>query len=288
MSLDKIKIMFLNSWGESHEDILKRYSRQTPGCSCVWENIIGVSNVDEADFYIMLQNDVNDYPQIPEDKKIYIQREPSYIQQRSWLSKPKLNQFTYDKIYHASTWWLDKTYDELTQLKCTDKTYDVSTIVSTKSHTRGQQLRLNFIYEFIKVSDKLHVYGNGHDSVIGNNISLKGKTQSNCKFDSLKDYRYSLAFENGVIDNYFTEKICDCFLGWCVPIYYGASNISKFFPAGSYYELDISKNSCGTKLENILDQPINKDALREARNLVLNRYNIWPTIKRIINGEQIL
>jgi hypothetical protein len=40
---------------------------------------------------------------------------------------------------------------------------------------------------------------------------------------------FSIAIENAVNTNYFTEKIVDCFLTGTIPIYYGCPNIEQFF-----------------------------------------------------------
>lgn len=44
-----------------------------------------------------------------------------------------------------------------------------------------------------------------------------------------KDYRFSVCIENYRDDFWFTEKICNAFANKCVPIYYGARDIGKFF-----------------------------------------------------------
>ena len=47
--------------------------------------------------------------------------------------------------------------------------------------------------------------------------------------DSLTDYRYSIAIENDISPWFFTQKITDCFLSMAIPIYFGASEIGRFF-----------------------------------------------------------
>jgi len=60
-------------------------------------------------------------------------------------------------------------------------------------------------------------------------------------------FRYALCFENSSFPGYITEKISDCFLAGCIPVYWGAPDITDFVPAetfidfrcfGSFVELD--------------------------------------------------
>lgn len=55
----------------------------------------------------------------------------------------------------------------------------------------------------------------------------------NLRVESLDDYyrdvRYSIQIENGIQENYFTEKLLDCFKTGTVPIYRGCPNLEKFF-----------------------------------------------------------
>ena len=40
---------------------------------------------------------------------------------------------------------------------------------------------------------------------------------------------FSVVMENSIADNYYTEKIIDCFITGNIPIYRGCKNIGKFF-----------------------------------------------------------
>ena len=57
----------------------------------------------------------------------------------------------------------------------------------------------------------------------GTNNPIKNKE------DALIDYYYSISIENSKTDNYFTEKLLDCFAVGTIPIYWGCSNIGDFF-----------------------------------------------------------
>lgn len=49
------------------------------------------------------------------------------------------------------------------------------------------------------------------------------------KFDSCRDYMYTVVVENGVFNDYFTEKIIDSLLTGTIPIYNGTPNIVDYF-----------------------------------------------------------
>lgn len=49
---------------------------------------------------------------------------------------------------------------------------------------------------------------------------------------------FSICYENNCIfENYITEKIFDCFLYGCVPIYWGATNVSDLIPDNCYIDM---------------------------------------------------
>jgi len=51
------------------------------------------------------------------------------------------------------------------------------------------------------------------------------------KGEVLKNYRFAICYENARdISGYITEKIFDCFFASCVPIYWGADNVTAHIP----------------------------------------------------------
>ena len=51
------------------------------------------------------------------------------------------------------------------------------------------------------------------------------------KIDTLKNYKFSICYENmRDVKGYITEKIFDCFAAGVVPVYWGASNITDYVP----------------------------------------------------------
>jgi len=73
-------------------------------------------------------------------------------------------------------------------------------------------------------------------------ISYKGSVES--KFDTLSSYKFCICYENAKdIPGYITEKIFDCFFSGCVPIYWGAPNITDYIPSNCFIDKRKFKNS---------------------------------------------
>lgn len=65
--------------------------------------------------------------------------------------------------------------------------------------------------------------------------SYKGKIDR--KRDVLAKYKFAICYENARdIDGYITEKIFDCFFAGCVPIYWGANNITDHIPSNCFID----------------------------------------------------
>lgn len=69
-------------------------------------------------------------------------------------------------------------------------------------------------------SEKYRTYGGGIDQ----------------KVEILKKFKFCLCYENSSVNGYITEKIFDCMIAGCVPIYWGAPNISRYIPSDCYIQ----------------------------------------------------
>ena len=171
-------------------------------------------------------------------------------------------------------------------------------VMSNKNFCWGHAVRLNFIKSFcLKYPGALDIYGNGAAQWCKENglESLYRGCSPYASDDSkhrwISKYNYSLAFENGNLNGLFTEKFNDVIMAYTMPIYWGAPNIGDYFPEGSYHYLDITKQDSVDDLYNLIQTPINEKnilALGEARNLIMDVWNEWPTIKRIIDTGHAL
>ncbi|MGJ0334207.1 glycosyltransferase family 10 [Aliarcobacter cryaerophilus] len=65
--------------------------------------------------------------------------------------------------------------------------------------------------------------------------SYKGKVDS--KKEVLEKYKFAICYENAKdISGYITEKIFDCFFAGCIPIYWGANNITEHIPKDCFID----------------------------------------------------
>lgn len=106
------------------------------------------------------------------------------------------------------------------------------------------------------------------------------------KLEALQDFKYSVAIENSSTPYYFSEKITDCFLAGCMPIYYGAENIFDFFPEKSLIWIDIKRPQKAQQIiQNALKEKLwekNQDFILQAREKCLKDYNFITAM-----GEKI-
>lgn len=65
--------------------------------------------------------------------------------------------------------------------------------------------------------------------------SYRGKITD--KQETLRRYRFAISYENSRDANgYISEKIFDCFISGCVPVYWGAGNIGTHIPEESFID----------------------------------------------------
>lgn len=133
------------------------------------------------------------------------------------------NKFNNAEIFpFGSCWVLTDEKNQLIQFekdytnnfKIEDKNFKLSFIKSDKNFLPGHQLRNRISY------------------ILSNNFNfdiLYPKLRINTKLELFTDSMFHLCIENCQQENYFTEKIIDCFMSYTVPIYWGCPNIGDFF-----------------------------------------------------------
>lgn len=256
--------------------------RQTPLLNGVWDDIqFTYDEVDKCDYLIVINHPTKDIKvKCKKGGRILLIQEPPY-ERNNYLT----SHFPYfDTIIcgfdlkHSSNiintqaalpWLVDKNYQQLTALSpmIDQKRDQVSWITSNSNVNPGHTPRLGFLEKIKQTDLKIDLFGRGIKHI-------------NDKFDAIYPYKYTLAIENFSDINYWTEKISDAYLSWTMPIYYGCKNIEDFFPENSFVKINIHKPEEAIEIVKkcIKDKKYDKNisAIKEARELVLNKYQFFP------------
>lgn len=107
--------------------------------------------------------------------------------------------------------WITDNFEEK------EKKFKISFLRGEKHTTYGQHYR----WSIYKSKDKIKIPTTFYDI-----IPFKRKLREEYLFS---DSQFNIAIENSFYNNYFTEKILDCFLTKTIPIYLGCPNIEKIF-----------------------------------------------------------
>jgi len=274
---------------KNYKDSYKIYS---PNQSMRYDGIVfSEEQEQEADYVIILNTPKKDITIKCNPKNIIaIMQEPYYKGDTDWMNN-QLEKYNYVFTSHipnpmpvntsilpshgALHWYIDKSYDELKAIiNIPQKSKNISCIASSLTRWAGHKVRMSFI-EYIKDNNNL-----------GIDFFGKGTNFLENKWDGIAPYKYSIAIENSSIDNYWTEKISDVFLSYSLPFYFGCTNIDKYFPKESYIWIDITnpQKALLTMREAIENNEYEKrlDYIKEARELVLDKYNLFPFIANFI------
>lgn len=182
--------------------------------------------------------------------------------------------------YHFGLSFKNRTYkfdyDSLNSMQPMSKKKDISMMCSSKTMLPGHVLRYKLYKELSqKFKDKIDFYGDGIQFL-------------DDKADAIIPYRFHICIENSSVNDYWTEKIADSFLGYAIPIYYGAPNILKYFPEKAIIRINLKNTKESVRIiSEILDNPekIYSERLPyliEARKLLLDKYNIFPMLESFI------
>ena len=150
-------------------------------------------------------------------------------------------------------------------------------LTSNKTLTIGHKQRVKFANLVIdRKIEYIDIFGNGYKHV-------------DDKLQEMSKYKYAVIIENGQYPDYWTEKLADCMLAGCYPIYFGAPNISDYFNSGGLTEIDIRnfEESIKTIEDCISSNQYEKNYQQMLinRQLVLDEYNLFNIITNIIDNH---
>jgi len=277
MDPSKLIVKVTASFAEGEElfTILKKYAQHNDDRFAFWDEFaFTTTDLTETDALLVFNQPSKEIKiQSDPGKLIAFMMEPGIRKKHPWMFKgldvyakvfsPLANAPNVIASHGYLGWYFQHDWSFLRQLSVPQKTKMISCIASDLKQLKGHQLRIQFINKLRQQMPEIDFFGSGTRFLPD-------------KLDGLLPYRFSIAIENTSAPDYFTEKINDCFLSYTVPVYYGCTNISKYFPDDSFIQIDINKP--GEAIKKIQEQVANDDwekrldAVKEARELVLNKY----------------
>lgn len=272
---------------------------QTPLQNGVWHEVRATDDISIAEYAVIFDSDpYNEAASFPAARKIYISREA--------LDSRSIKRYSAREYKHFSFWngsgylpvkWsytdptqtgagysgIELNYRELMELRVPPKTKLICSTLSSKTITRGHRIRLKFTKKFMADYAELDVYGSAPFA----NSSLIG----NSKVKTLLPYAFQLAFDNQChLKDFVGTQFTDSLLLWSKPIFWGSRDVFKFYPKNSFLWFDAEKPK--REIPRIVEQLCfegyidSLSAIEEARDLVLNTYNFWPTLGQILDNEE--
>lgn len=269
------------------------YLRQTPKYSGVWGDYQFVVNspIQQCDYWVVFEHlDKTESCFCPPENTIFITGEPPSLQHYQQIF---LDQFSHiisciKEIDHkhlylyvqGHPWFVNKNFDELSNIQEFKKNKKMSLITSNKTFTDGHKKRYQFslkLKEYYK--DQIDLFGNGIASFSD-------------KWDVLSPYRYSIVIENFKHNDWMTEKLFDCYLAECFPFYYGCNNISSYYDKNSFVEIDIEDfDDCIEKIDRVINNPDHYPEhhryILDSKERTLMQYNLFPNIIRFIEKNNL-
>lgn len=259
--------------------------RQTPEGRGVWQGIhFTLDDVEACDALVVLNYTSRPIKvKCPPENVWAVVQEPPVPEYR-WLEKgfrvfarvytPDVTVADprYVHSHGALPWHVNKTYDFLKTARPPEKSRLLSSVTSRETNTTGRKKRVIFL-EWLREQMEMDVWGRGF-------VPLEDK------WDGLAPYCYSLALENYSGPHYWTEKLADCFLAWTMPIYYGAINITEYFPSEALVQIDINRpEEAWETIQDTIHSDRwrkNLDAIAYARQLILEKYQFFPFVHSLL------
>lgn len=209
---------------------------------------------------------------VPKKNRILLIMEPAVVAEKSydpqyhrffgkvltWDDDIVDNEFYY-KIYYPQPEPKKRYYRDFDEKKF------VTMICGNKKSLHPDELysKRRMIIDYFEQNEKnFDLYGVGWENEQIKNY--KGRVEK--KLETLSQYKFAVCFENQCnVKGYITEKIFDCFFTNCVPVYWGAENITEYIPENTFidwrkydsldelftYMESMDKNTYDRYLENI-------------------------------------
>lgn len=288
------------------------FKNLTPNNSGVWKDIRIIDKPEDADYYVIFEDMYTNfkYP-IDFSRTIYFQSEPQYVRKvkahRRKIGKADhlqfiylrddiefLKEYTYENNRHPCFWVSAIPFNDMVKYPYHKKNKNLSCLMGNTGVLPEHNLRLNFLKEYAKMyPNDIEIYG--YEMPTKGPYKGELKEKKNVSFnrshrssvEAYSGYNYSLVCEGYKEPGQTCNKLYDCILNWCMPIYYGNPRIFDFMPRDSLYTIDIERDPL-KKLTGLSSRKISEKnimALKEARDLILYKHNVLEIVYQTLKGQ---
>ena len=250
-------------------------------------------NTDAFLFYEETVVEPSTYSKAPIEKRFGLLTEPSAGRPFSAKSISHVNQFrvifthdpfllslnlNYRKNYFGTSW----VFQDADLVSAPPKSKIISMLTSNLSRLPGHKLRLSICKKMYNKKCNVDIFGR--------NIPWGPFIQD--RRDTLAPYLFNISIENCRRNNYFTEKLVDCFVTRTVPIYWGCPNISEFFNTDGMIIIN-GEREFWYQFERVMSNPAgiyesHRNALEENCRMAIEKYNVryaWGNVATQIANE---
>ena len=102
------------------------------------------------------------------------------------------------------------------------------------------------------------------------------------KYEAMDAFKYHVVVENYIHAHHWSEKLADAFLSNCLPFYAGDSALEEILPPESFIRIPLEDPALALSIirEAVAAGEYEKrlPAIREARRLILQKYNLWSQV----------
>lgn len=279
-----MKVCFIyDPW--PNEKTLGVYKKMTPQSSGIWKDMVAVTDQNEADWCVVVDDTTR---QMNPDRTLYVSAHPymdGYEGYRD-LSKKK-HKLDNKETFGFGEWWLDYSYDELIAMEPPTKDKKCCWIISDSVGGYGRERRKELAKQ---LNGQVDIYGRIKGVGAGPLGSHEHDGGNHCwgKEDVLQRYKYSVEVDVGPCRNYFSERVFDSLLMWCLPLCWGCTNLDRFLPRDSFRLIDIygsGKDILEISKTDAWEKSL--PAIREARSLLLNKYQLFARVHEYLSNHSV-
>jgi len=225
----------------------------------------------------------------PRERTILLTQEPTSVKYYNRVYTSQFGHLLTNRPYEAEkhhhyhlgrgyyVWFVGRSYQEARAWRPGPKTKCISAVYSSKN------MRHTLHHARCELLDYLS------DHVRGLDRFGKDTRPITHKYEALDEYKYHLAVENHIGMHHWSEKVADALLCETLPFYAGDPALGEVLPKDCFIPIPINDPPRAAKIINgaIAAGEYEKrlPAIREARRLLLDKYNFRDQIIEVIQNS---